>query len=82
MGCWGAICWRNAPAIQKPAQAQHADKVCKLVMPFTCICLCVALLLQEKVRLYQSRFNLLYQRLRRNALFAPTNPVRARTVML
>jgi hypothetical protein len=33
--------------------------------------------LQEKVRLYQSRFNLLYQRLRRNALFAPTNPVRA-----
>jgi hypothetical protein len=38
-------------------------------------------LLQEKVRLYQSRFNLLYQRLRRNALFAPTNPVRAARAM-
>jgi hypothetical protein len=38
--------------------------------------------LQEKVRLYQSRFNLLYQRLRRNALFAPTNPVRATAAML
>ncbi|KAF6263998.1 DNA polymerase epsilon, subunit B [Scenedesmus sp. NREL 46B-D3] len=29
---------------------------------------------EEKVRLYQARFNLLYQRLRRNALFAPINP--------
>jgi hypothetical protein len=37
--------------------------------------LLMLLMLQAKIKLYQGRFSLLYQRLRRNSRFAPLNAV-------
>lgn len=45
--------------------------VCTFVLPF-----CLAW--QTKIKVYQGRFSLLYQRLRRNSRFAPLNAVQVR----